>query len=90
MNKYLNLDVTQTKGFYTTAEYEGMKEEVVAAHKLLRAKTGPGNDFLGWLDLPVDYDHEEFDRIKKAAQRIKEQSQVLLAIGIGGDRKSVV
>ena len=78
------MDVTQTKGFYSNEEYEGMKAEVVAAHKLLRAKTGPGNDFLGWLDLPVDFDHEEFDRIKKAAQRIKEQSQVLLAIGIGG------
>ncbi len=84
MKKYLNLDVTQAKGFYTSEEFEMMKEEVNAAHKLLRAKTGPGNDFLGWLDLPVDYDKEEFARIKKAALKIKEQSQVLLAIGIGG------
>jgi len=84
MKKYLNLDVTQAKGFYTSEEFEMMKEEVNAAHKLLRAKTGPGNDFLGWLDLPVDYDKDEFARIKKAALKIKEQSQVLLAIGIGG------
>ena len=84
MKKYLSLDIKQAKGFYNNEEFEMMKEEVIAAHKVLRAKTGPGNDFLGWLDLPVDYDKEEFARIKQAATKIKEQSQVLLAIGIGG------
>ena len=51
---------------------------------MLHEKTGAGNDFLGWIDLPVDYDHEEFDRIKKAAEKIKADSDVLIVIGIGG------
>ena len=50
----------------------------------LVSKTGAGNDFLGWIDLPVDYDKEEFDRIKKAAEKIKSDSDVLIVIGIGG------
>ena len=84
MNKVLNLNVNQAKSFLNDADYENVKKEIVEAHKLLRAQTGPGNDFLGWLNLPVDIDLEEVDRIKKAAERIKVQSQVLLAIGIGG------
>ena len=84
MNKVLNLNVNQAKSFLNEADYENVKKEIVEAHKLLRAQTGPGNDFLGWLNLPVDIDLEEVDRIKKAAERIKDQSQVLLAIGIGG------
>lgn len=84
MNRYLQLDITQAKPFFTDAEYNQMKEEVVAAHRTLRNQTGAGNDFLGWLNLPMDYDHREVCRIKQAAGRIKEQSQVLLAIGIGG------
>ena len=54
------------------------------AKELLVSKTGPGNDFLGWIDLPVDYDKEEFARIKKAAAKIQSDSEVLLVIGIGG------
>lgn len=54
------------------------------ARELLVSKTGAGNDFLGWIDLPVDYDKEEFDRIKKAAAKIQSDSEVLLVIGIGG------
>ena len=84
MNKVLNLNVNQAKSFLNEADYENVKKEIVEAHKLLRAQTGPGNDFLGWLNLPVDIDLEEVDRIKKAAERIKAQSQILLAIGIGG------
>ena len=84
MKKYLSLDISQTKGFFSESEYQKMQGEIVAAHKLLRAKTGAGNDFLGWLDLPVDYDRKEVEQIKKAAQKIKAQSDVLLAIGIGG------
>ena len=84
MNKVLNLNVNQAKSFLNEADYENVKKEIVEAHKLLRAQTGPGNDFLGWLNLPVDIDLEEVDRIKKAAERIKAQSEVLLAIGIGG------
>ena len=84
MNKVLNLNVNQAKSFLNDEVYESVKKEIVEAHKVLRAQTGKGNDFLGWLNLPVDIDLEEVDRIKKAAERIKAQSQVLLAIGIGG------
>ena len=61
-----------------------MKKQVMDARELLVSKTGAGNDFLGWIDLPVDYDKEEFDRIKKAAAKIQSDSEVLLVIGIGG------
>ena len=54
------------------------------AKQQLISKTGAGNDFLGWLDLPVDYDKEEFERIKKAAAKIQADSEVLVVIGIGG------
>ncbi|MBQ9124666.1 MAG: glucose-6-phosphate isomerase [Acholeplasmatales bacterium] len=84
MNKKLVLDISQTKGFYNEELYSEVKNEVIDAHKLLRSKQGAGNDFLGWLDLPVSYDHREFCKIKQAAARIQEQSSVLLAIGIGG------
>ena len=84
MENKLSLDITQTKAFFTEEQYESVKKEVIEAHKVLRAKNGKGNDFLGWLDLPVSFDNREFSRIKQAAARIKEQSQVLLAIGIGG------
>ena len=84
MNKKLCLDISQTIGFYEENLYEAVKKEVIAAHDLLRSKTGAGNDFLGWLDLPVAYDSAEFERIKAAAAKIKAQSKVLLAIGIGG------
>ena len=49
-----------------------------------RQRKGAGNDFLGWIDLPVNYDKEEFARIKKAAEKIQGDSEVLLVIGIGG------
>lgn len=55
-----------------------------AAHTLVAEKSGAGNDFLGWVDLPTHYDKEEFSRIKKAAERIREQADVLVVIGIGG------
>lgn len=84
MEKYLDLDISQTKSFFNSKEYESTKKDVLAAHKLLRSKQGAGNDFLGWLDLPVEYNKEEVAQIVRAAQKIQQQSQVLLAIGIGG------
>lgn len=84
MKNYLNVDFSQTKAFFTADELNEMRKEIMTAHTVLREKSGAGNDFLGWLDLPMDYDHREFCRIKQAAALIKEQSQVLLAIGIGG------
>ena len=65
-------------------ELDCLEKQVRLAHEMLHEKTGAGNDFLGWIDLPVDYDHEEFDRIKKAAEKIKADSDVLIVIGIGG------
>ena len=61
-----------------------MKSAVLGAKEVLTGKTGAGNDFLGWIDLPVDYDKEEFARIRKAAEKIQQDSDVLLVIGIGG------
>ena len=84
MEKFLELDISQTKSFFTEKEYEKISKEIIAAHELLRAKTGAGNDYLGWLDLPVDYNRAEVEQIKVAAEKIKKQSDVLLAIGIGG------
>ena len=62
----------------------GLKPQVEAAHKMIEAKNGLGNDFLGWVNLPTDYDKEEFDRIKKAAEKIKGDTDILIVIGIGG------
>ena len=70
--------------FIRPEEYEAIYPQVELAHKQLESKTGAGNDFLGWLDLPVTYDKEEFARIKEAAQKIRSDSDVLLVAGIGG------
>ena len=61
-----------------------MSKLAMDAKELLLSRKGAGNDFLGWIDLPVDYDKEEFVRIQKAAEKIKNDSEVLLVIGIGG------
>ncbi|MGL4363321.1 MAG: glucose-6-phosphate isomerase [Cellulosilyticaceae bacterium] len=60
------------------------KEQVKVAHDMLHNKTGAGNDFLGWIDLPVDYDKTEFTRIQQAAKKIQQDSDILIVIGIGG------
>lgn len=65
-------------------EIENVKSAVSMAHNKLESKSGAGNDFLGWVDLPKDYDKEEFSRIKKAADKIKANSEALIVIGIGG------
>ena len=65
-------------------EVESIKHAVLDAAKRLKEKTGDGKDFLGWIDLPVNYDKEEFARIKKAAEKIRNDSDILFVIGIGG------
>ena len=65
-------------------EVENLETQVKLAHDMLHEKTGAGSDFLGWIDLPVNYDQEEFSRIQKAADKIKADSDVLIVIGIGG------
>lgn len=84
MNNTLKLDLSKALSFLSKKQIEDLKPEVEKAYETLKSKTGAGNDYLGWLDLPNDYDKDEFKRIKEAAKRIQKQSSVLLAIGIGG------
>lgn len=80
----VTFDYSKAAPFIGAHEVDFMKKQVMDARELLVSKTGAGNDFLGWIDLPVDYDKAEFDRIKKAAAKIQSDSEVLLVIGIGG------
>lgn len=84
MAKNLSLDLKNTKPYLNDEELENLKPMVKAAHEMINSKTGAGNDFLGWVDLPINYCKEEFSRIKKAADKIKNDSDVLIVIGIGG------
>ncbi len=70
--------------FLTDSEIDSYSEKIKKAHKMLHEKTGAGSDFTGWVDLPVDYDKEEFARIKTAAKKIASNSDILIVIGIGG------
>ena len=80
----ITFDYSKAASFVSAHEMEYMKKLALDAKEQLLSRTGAGNDFLGWIDLPVDYDKEEFARIKKAAKKIQEDSEVLLVIGIGG------
>ncbi len=80
----ITFDYSKAASFVSAHEMEYMKKLALDAKEQLLSRTGAGNDFLGWIDLPVDYDKEEFNRIKKAAKKIQEDSEVLLVIGIGG------
>lgn len=80
----VTFDYSKTAQFISADEVNSMKKLALDAKETLVSKNGAGNDFLGWIDLPVNYDKEEFDRIKKAAEKIQGDSEVLLVIGIGG------
>lgn len=80
----VTFDASAASVFVGSAEVGMMERAVKDAKECLVGKTGAGNDFLGWIDLPVDYDKEEFARIKKAADKICSDSEVLVVIGIGG------
>ena len=84
MSEKVTFDYGKAAPFVSDHEVESMKKLAMDAKDLLVSKEGAGNDFLGWIDLPVDYDKEEFDRIKKAAEKIQNDSEVLIVIGIGG------
>lgn len=77
-------DYSRTKAFISDNEVASMKEIAETAKGVLIGKGGAGKDYLGWIDLPVEYDKEEFQRIEKAAGRIQQDSEVLIVIGIGG------
>ena len=80
----IKLNTSYLKGFVGENEFAAIAPQVRAAHEMLTNKSGLGSDFTGWVDLPVDYDKEEFARIKKSAQKIISDSDVLLVVGIGG------
>lgn len=84
MAKALSLDLSKTTPFLKEHEITYFQPMISEAHKMLHEKTGAGSDFLGWVDLPVAYDKDEFARIKKAAEKIQGDSEALIVIGIGG------
>lgn len=84
MAKEVSFIYSTAKDFVADEELAMIKESTLCAKKTLLEKTGAGKDFLGWIDLPVDYDKEEFARIQKAATKIQNDSDVLIVIGIGG------
>ena len=80
----LHLNTKYLESFIAPHEMEAAKAQAELAAKILEDKSGAGNDFLGWTDLPVNYDKEEFARIKAAAKKIQQNSDILIVIGIGG------
>ena len=80
----LKLDLTRTIGMVSEQELENVAQYTEFALKTTLEKTGPGNEFLGWVNLPKEYDKEEFTRIKASAEKIKSDSDALVVIGIGG------
>ena len=84
MAEKVTFDYSKAMKFIGENELAPMEKLVKDAREVLVSRTGAGNDFLGWIDLPVDYDKEEFARIEKAAEKIKSDSEVLVVIGIGG------
>ena len=80
----IRLDISKAENFLPAGTLTAYVDKAKTALNAIETGKCPGNDFLGWIDLPVDYDKEEFDRIKKAAAKIQSDSDVLLVIGIGG------
>ena len=81
---HVRFDYEKALPFFGEHELDYLNQQVKLAHEMVHNKTGAGSDFLGWVDLPTNYDKEEFARIKKAADKIKSDTDVLLVIGIGG------
>ena len=84
MSSKISFDYSKALGVIRENEIQSMEGIAESARDLLISGKGAGNDFIGWVDLPVNYDKEEFDRIKKAAEKIRSDSEVLVVIGIGG------
>ncbi len=81
---HIQFDYSKALSFFGEHEMKQLQDQVTTAHQALHEKTGAGNDFLGWIDLPVDYDKEEFARIQLAVKKIRQDSDVLIVAGIGG------
>ena len=84
MKKHITVDISKAMPFIKEQDYVNLEAELQFAHQMLYNKSGAGNDYLGWVSLPDQYDKDEFSRIKQAAKRIQQQADVLLVIGIGG------
>ena len=84
MAESISFDYSNAKFMVSDEEIKAMEVRVLEAKQTLLDRTGEGNEFLGWIDLPIDYDKEEFSRIKAAAKKIQSDSEVLIVIGIGG------
>lgn len=84
MEKYINVDYSYALPFIKEADLKTIQTEINKARKTLENKTGAGKEFLGWLNLPNDYDKEEIERVLLAAKKIRKQSKILVVIGIGG------
>ncbi|AJS59809.1 glucose-6-phosphate isomerase [Paenibacillus sp. IHBB 10380] len=84
MSKNINFDYSKALSFINQHEIDYLAEPIKLAHEQLHNGTGTGSDYLGWIDLPTQYDKEEFARIQKAASKIQSDSEVLIVIGIGG------
>ncbi len=80
----LKFDDSKLGNYINSEELALITPQVKLAHELLKSKTGAGSDFLGWINLPNDYDREEYNRIKITAQKIRDNADVLIVIGIGG------
>ncbi len=80
---HINLELNDARSFLDV-QVESLQERVNQIHEMIHNKTGKGNDYLGWLDLPVSYDQEEYARLLKSAEKIRKDSEVLVVIGIGG------
>ncbi|MBQ6826158.1 MAG: glucose-6-phosphate isomerase [Clostridia bacterium] len=80
----ISFNYNYAKEYIRENDIKGLESQVALAHNMVNCKNGLGNDFLGWVDLPSNYDKEEFDRIKKAAQKIQNDTDILIVIGIGG------
>ncbi len=84
MPKNISFNYQRALEFFKKEELDNLKAQIDTVHNILHNKMGAGNDFLGWVDLPINYDKDEFSRIKKAAEKIRSDSDVLVVIGIGG------
>lgn len=84
MNQAIRFDYSNARAFVKPHEWEQLAPVIGQAHEMLHKRTGPGRDYLGWVDWPEQYDRAEYERIRQAAARISSDSDVLLVIGIGG------
>ncbi|PKK94978.1 MAG: glucose-6-phosphate isomerase, partial [Tenericutes bacterium HGW-Tenericutes-5] len=84
MSKHLNLDYRFALPFINDKDLDSINKEIKQARKILEDKSGLGSEYLGWLDLPENYDNDEIERIYEAAKKIRKQANILVVIGIGG------